>query len=104
NGSVSFQAHFGMLSVTLSNPRLILRSNTAELAVENGDAGWTHLLHLKLPARELDDQVHMWRNIPTTLVEAGIEMFGNTYNEGQPMAPATLRIPMHNSLDDCAKV
>lgn len=104
NGTVRFQAHLGMLSVTVANPRLILRSDTAELAVENGEDGWTHLLHLELPPRELDKQIHMWRNIPTTLVEAGIDMFGNTYNKGQPMAPATLRIPAHNSLDDRAKV
>lgn len=93
NGAVRFLAHFGMLSVTLATPRIILRADTAELAVADEDEGWIHVLHLELPAPESDEQVHMWRDIGTSLVESGLELFGNVYNAGEQMAPATLRLP-----------
>src|SRR5690625_3316684 len=35
-GAVKFQAHFGLLSITLASPRLILRSAGAELGFEIG--------------------------------------------------------------------
>ncbi|QUY63764.1 HtaA domain-containing protein [Gulosibacter molinativorax] len=42
-GAVQFKAHFGMLDVTLRNPRLLLRESSAELAiaVHRGDAAVT---------------------------------------------------------------
>lgn len=102
SGSVQFLAHFGMLSVTIANPRMILRAQTAELAVAGANNGWIHLLHLELPAREAEGRTHMWRDMPAKLVETGLELFGNTYNEGEPMASTTLRIPNLNLLGEHA--
>lgn len=92
-GKVHFRAHFGLLSVIVESPRLLLRPDTAELGVTDHQGGWRHLAHLVLPAPLDDGPACLWADAPAGLAEAGVELFGDTYGEGEPLAPVTLRLP-----------
>lgn len=92
-GKVRFQAHYGLLSVTLEAPRLLLRQDSAELAISDHLGGWRHLAHLDLPQPVDDGPARLWAAAPATLAEAGVELFGDTYAMAEPLAPVTLRVP-----------
>ncbi|GAA4773565.1 HtaA domain-containing protein [Citricoccus nitrophenolicus] len=92
-GKVRFRAHFGLLSVTLETPRLLLRPDAAELAVTDHEGGWRHLAHLDLPVPTDDGPACLWADAPAGLAEAGVELFGDTYHTGEQLAPVTLRLP-----------
>ncbi|WP_169253641.1 HtaA domain-containing protein [Brevibacterium sp. 'Marine'] len=93
NGEVRFRAHLGFLSIDLRNPRIVMRRETAELAVEDGDGGWLHLAHLSLPEPINEGAVTMWAEAPATLSEEGAELFGGSYSAGEQLAPLTMRLP-----------
>jgi hypothetical protein len=92
-GKVRFQAHYGLLSVILEAPRLLLREDSAELAISDHHGGWRHLAHLDLPRPVDDGPARLWAAAPATLAEAGVELFGETYTVAEPLAPVTLRLP-----------
>lgn len=98
-GKVRFQAHYGLLSVTLETPRLLLRQHSAELAISDQRGGWRHLAHLDLPRPVDDGPARLWAAAPATLAEAGVELFGDTYAVAEPLAPVTLRVPSDSLAD-----
>lgn len=93
-GAVQFQAHWGLLSIKLQTPRLLVRGETAELAVSDQQGGWLHLAHLTLPTPADDSGGLIWVVDKISLTHAGVGVFGDTYPEGELLDPLTFRIPV----------
>lgn len=93
HGSVEFQAHFGLLSLSLKSPRLVIREGSADLAVSNQQGGWDHLAQFTLSIRDDDNTSMTWESVDATLTEAGSKFFGGPYSAGEGMSPMILRLP-----------
>lgn len=91
-GTVTFTAHHGMLSVSLSQPRIIIRGESAHLTVEAGGVE-QQIATIDLPPRIHDGDVTMWLTCAVRLSGVGPEQFGGSYADGEELAPLTIRIP-----------
>lgn len=96
-GIVHFYAHMGLLSISIQHPRLLIRESTAELAVKGREDEWLHLAHLQLPDSMDSDSGIVWEVRRLSLTSEGTQLFGETYSEGEALAPLTIRIPQFNS-------
>lgn len=91
-GTVTFTAHHGMLSVSLSQPRIIIQGEHAHLTVEAGGVG-QHIATIDLPPVIQDGDVTMWLTCAVHLSGVGPEQFGGSYADGEELAPLTIRVP-----------
>ncbi len=91
-GSVRFTAHHGLLSVSITNPRITIRDGAADLLLRVGNSD-ERIAILKLPPRIEDGDVTMWLRSGVALADFGSELFGGSYAAGEPFAPLTLRVP-----------
>lgn len=91
-GSVEFFAHFGMLSVTFSNPVLEVAATGGTLSVE-ADSRSVVIATVELPELTLYRDMAVWNEAGVSLTEHGSALFGGTYPPGTQLDPLTLRIP-----------
>ncbi|WP_311258475.1 HtaA domain-containing protein [Microbacterium sp. WCS2018Hpa-9] len=91
-GTVSFTAHHGLLSVSVSRPRITVGDGLARLTTEVGGVE-QQIAAIDLPPRIHDGDVTMWLNCAVRLSGVGPEHFGGSYAEGEQLAPLTVRIP-----------
>lgn len=91
-GSVEFFAHFGMLSVTFSNPMLELAAEGSTVSVES-DGRSVLIASVELPEMTHYGGMAIWNEAGVSLTDHGSALFGGTYPPGTPLDPLSLRIP-----------
>jgi hypothetical protein len=95
-GRIAFQAHFGMLDVRVNRPQVRLRGMDGELTVDDPDSAEGARLRLVTftVAGSTDrDGARYWAADSVELTEAGVPLFGGTYQAGEPFAPLRFAIP-----------
>ncbi|MBT2266053.1 MULTISPECIES: HtaA domain-containing protein [Rhodococcus erythropolis group] len=91
-GSVEFFAHFGMLSVTFSNPMLEIDADGGTLSVE-ADGRSVLIASVELPEMTYFGGMAIWKEAGVSLTDHGSALFGGTYPPGTPLDPLSLCIP-----------
>ncbi|MDT2005561.1 hypothetical protein FXW78_13850 [Rhodococcus opacus] len=88
-GSVHFIAHHGLLDILIMDPELVIGPEGGVLATRiSGDADEPIAVVSTGPAsRAYSGGELVLPEVPTQLVTAGVELFGNVYPEGTDMAP-----------------
>ncbi|KAA9159028.1 hypothetical protein FPZ12_020980 [Amycolatopsis acidicola] len=86
-GLVQFDAHFGMMSVRISEPRVTVIDGKGELTVPNPDSAggeYMRLVTFDLAGPVADDGRERWDATDVRLAPEGVELFGETYQAGEP--------------------
>jgi hypothetical protein len=95
-GMVTFQAHFGMLSVQVKHPHVQLRGSDGELTVadsESAEGGRLKLVTFTVSGTGTRDGVQYWAAEDVRLTAAGVPVFGDTYPADEPFARLVIIIP-----------
>ncbi|MFE7034776.1 HtaA domain-containing protein [Streptomyces sp. NPDC057621] len=96
-GDVRFVGHFGMLSVHIALPRVVVRAGgRGELTVldpASRDGGRLRLVTFDLTGRRTEGGIEEWHATDVRLAPEGVELFGDVYEAGEPFAPLTITVP-----------
>ncbi|MGW6007880.1 HtaA domain-containing protein [Streptomyces sp. NPDC055210] len=96
-GDVRFVGHFGMLSVHIALPRIVVRAGgRGELTVldpASRDGGRLRLVTFDLTGRRTEGGIEQWHATDVRLAPEGVELFGDVYEAGEPFAPLTITVP-----------
>lgn len=95
-GSVHFTAHHGVLDILIKDPELVIGPQGGVLATHvSGDPDELIALATLGPASPTESGGQLvWPEVPTQLVSAGVELFGNVYPKGTDMAPLRLCVTL----------
>ena len=97
-GDVRFGGHFGMLSVRVAKPRIILAGGVGYLDIADPTRAnpeqRLHLLTLKLQELSAGPDTERWAGTDSQLTEAGSELFNEVYQPGEPFEDLTLTVPL----------
>ncbi|MDQ0212176.1 MULTISPECIES: HtaA domain-containing protein [Arthrobacter] len=91
-GEARFLAHHGLMSVSISHPKIEVGPDGAYLSIQQGNET-VRLANLDLPAVSVEDGVSMWANIQVALTGSGTAVFADSYSAGEILAPLTMRAP-----------
>ncbi|WP_284762085.1 HtaA domain-containing protein [Arthrobacter sp. efr-133-R2A-63] len=91
-GEARFLAHHGLMSVSISHPKIEVGPDGAYLSIQQGNET-VRLANLDLPAVSVEDGVSTWANIQVTLTGSGAAVFADSYSAGEILAPLTMRAP-----------
>lgn len=83
-GSVRFEAHGGMLDVTIANPRFTLQESAGELSVESGDGARVTV------ARLVDIMGSDVQTARLLITVEGSRLLGDVYAPGSELDPVRL--------------
>lgn len=97
-GEVRFSGHYGMLSVRIAAPRIVLIGGAASLDVAvptaaDADARLT-LVTLRLTPEPGDDGVEQWASTDVALTDAGVALFNDVYRPGEPFDDLRITLPI----------
>ena len=91
-GEARFLAHHGLMSVSISHPKIEVGPDGAYLSIQQGNET-VRLANLDLPAVSVEEGVSTWANIQVTLTGSGAAVFADSYSAGEILAPLTMRAP-----------
>lgn len=91
-GEARFLAHHGLMSVSISHPKIDVGPDGAYLSIQQGNE-IVRLADLSLPAVSVEDGVSMWADIQVALTSPGAAVFADSYSAGEILAPLTMRAP-----------
>lgn len=94
SGGLRFVAHHGLLSVAIRNPQLRVAGEFGSLLIDGPD-GRVEIAHLTMTEPTRDGDVLMWRCDDVRLSPSAVELFGGSYDAGEPLAPITARVPIN---------
>lgn len=99
DGSVNFNAHGGVLDITLSDVKVTTTLTggtiTADVKTPEGTKDDVAVAALDLSSvrpSQGDGGAMVYKDMPATLTKAGAEVFNNMYAEGAELDPATLSV------------
>lgn len=94
-GGVRFTAHFGLLSVAISNPWVHLDGDRGTLSVDGSASTGGSRIALVSFATSTPEQVEsgmLWRDCPTALLGEGAMLFNGVYSAGEVFDPLSFAV------------
>ncbi|GAA3382689.1 hypothetical protein GCM10020369_05600 [Cryptosporangium minutisporangium] len=98
NGDVRFAGHFGMLSVRIAYPRIVLSGDQAQLDIadpySNDREQRLFLATLTLTEVPAEDGVERWVGSDVRLAAGGVELFNEVYPAGEKLEDLRIDVPL----------
>ncbi|HEY3712063.1 MAG TPA: HtaA domain-containing protein [Amycolatopsis sp.] len=95
-GDVRFSGHYGLLFVQIAQPRVYVREGEAELTIvdsESKEPKRVRLATFSLTGPETEDGVDRWSATDVRLAPESVDLFGGSYQPGEPLEELTITVP-----------
>lgn len=92
-GDLRFTGHYGMLFVRIARPWLLLETSSATLTIETADGGRAELVTATLERVDVRSGTEIWAGTDVKLAEAGVALFNDVYEAGEPFEPLVVQVP-----------
>lgn len=94
-GEARLVAHHGMLDIRIAAPQLLIGPDSGLLSAQSGEDLRRRPI-AATPGREVDPAQPVIEELPATLLEQAVELFGTVYAAGAELSALNVTVSLHS--------